>query len=226
MVFSENNAVYFIKIMNIVVYAGDILLNFFTGYYYEGNIIMDLKQIRKNYLSNLFLQDFLSYVPIIIFAFDRYLIEITRTYLIINILFLFILKKYSQRIKDFKEFLIQQKEEYENHFSILVLYLKIFLIAHIFACFWYLIGTYNTSKITWITNYNLKSTTWDDKYLNSIYWSLVTMVTVGYGDIVPQNNTEKVFCIITMLVGFTVFGFTLGNLGEIIHKMNAKNQDL
>lgn len=212
--------------MNIVVYASDILLNFFTGYYYEGNIIMDLKLIRKNYFSNLFLMDFLSYVPIIIFAFDSYLIQITRAYLIINILFLFILKKYSLRIKDFKEFLIQQKEEYENHFSILVLYLKIFLIAHIFACFWYLIGTYNTSKTTWITNYNLKSTTWDDKYLNSIYWSLVTMVTVGYGDIVPQNNNEKVFCIITMLVGFTVFGFTLGNLGEIIHKMNAKNQDL
>ena len=27
-------------------------------------------------------------------------------------------------------------------------------------------------------------------------------------------------------IGFTVFGFTLGSFGDIIQKMNAKNQDL
>ena len=89
------------------------------------------------------------------------------------------------------------------------------------------IGTYNyQSKETWLTYYNFKYIDWESKYINSLYWSLVTMVTVGYGDIVPQNNLEKVFCILTMLIGFTIFGFTLGNFGNIIQRMNAKNQEL
>lgn len=144
-----------------------------------------------------------------------------------DIFFLFILKKYNQRLKTFKEFLIQEQEDLESWFSISVLYLRTFFISHILACLWYLIGTYNyTSQTTWVSYYNFTTIDWESKYLNSLYWSLVTMVTVGYGDIVPQNNLEKIFCIITIVIGFTIFGFTLGSFGDIIHKMNAKNQEL
>lgn len=224
--FSANSFVAIIKTISIIVYGLDIIFNFLTGYYYEGHIIMDLERIRKNYFFTIFFYDLLAYIPIFCFIFEKDLLEYSKKFYAINLLFAFILKKYDIRIKDFKEFLIQEKEEFENHFSIMLLYLKILIISHIFACLWYLLGTFNTEEKTWITTQSLKSAFWAEKYLNSIYWSLVTMVTVGYGDITPQNNYEKVFCIVTMLIGFTVFGFTLGNLGEIIHKMNARDIEL
>ena len=224
--FSSYFFIHFIKITNILCYGVDIFLNFFTGFYHKGSMVIDLKLIRRNYFSELFFFDLLAYIPIISYVFESSFIHFSKKYFIINILFFFIIKKYNKKLKILKEFLIQEKESFENVFSILILYLRILFIAHIFACFWYLLGTYYDDKNTWITTYKLGFTQWSNKYVSSLYWSLVTMVTVGYGDIVPQNNAEKIYCIITMLIGFTVFGFTLGSLGDIIHKMNENDQEL
>lgn len=43
-------------------------------------------------------------------------------------------------------------------------------------------------------------------FLNSLWWSIVTMTTVGYGDIVPQTAMAKIIAIILMLVGISTFG--------------------
>jgi voltage-gated potassium channel Kch len=32
--------------------------------------------------------------------------------------------------------------------------------------------------------------TWDIKYLNALYFSIVTMTTVGFGDIVPRTISK------------------------------------
>lgn len=43
-------------------------------------------------------------------------------------------------------------------------------------------------------------------FLNSLWWSIVTMTTVGYGDIVPQTAIAKIIAIILMLIGILTFG--------------------
>ncbi|MFO0131186.1 MAG: ion channel [bacterium] len=32
------------------------------------------------------------------------------------------------------------------------------------------------------------------------YWSIVTMITVGYGDVVPYNDDSRMFTILIMIV--------------------------
>ena len=202
---SSNSFIYSLKTLNFLCYGIDIILNFFTGYYKNGTIIFDLSQIRKNYFRNLFIFDILAYVPNFVFVFENDLNNFSRKYVFLNILFFCVLGKFNFKLKDFRQFLIQQKEELESIFLISVLYLRTFFISHILACCWYLIGFYYNDDTTWLTTYHLEKVEWQHQYLNSLYWSLVTMVTVGYGDIVPQNDLEKIFCITTMLIGFCDF---------------------
>ncbi|MGE4546649.1 MAG: TrkA family potassium uptake protein [Desulfurella sp.] len=53
-------------------------------------------------------------------------------------------------------------------------------------------------------------------FFNSIYWALTTASTVGYGDIVPKNNTGKVIAMGLMIIGVSMIGVFLANLSSIV----------
>lgn len=45
------------------------------------------------------------------------------------------------------------------------------------------------------------------------------MITVGYGDINPQNNIEIVFCNIAMMISCGVFAYSVNSVGIFIIKI-------
>ena len=53
-----------------------------------------------------------------------------------------------------------------------------------------------------------------------MYWAVTTIVTVGYGDIIPVTETEKILCIFTMLIANGVFGYSMSNIGTIFGQIN------
>ena len=70
--------------------------------------------------------------------------------------------------------------------------------AHVFACIFFLIGRLELEASTWIEEpWLLKYGVSDGdsrlrKYMLSIYWSMMTMVTVGYGDVcrIPLSSAS------------------------------------
>jgi hypothetical protein len=50
------------------------------------------------------------------------------------------------------------------------------------------------------------STTLSDKYLVSLYYTITTIATVGYGDVTPRNTYERMFSIAAMIVGGAFYG--------------------
>lgn len=62
-------------------------------------------------------------------------------------------------------------------------------------------------------NYNL--------YITSFYFSVTTIVTVGYGDITAISAAEKIVCVFLMITGVIAFSFATGALASIIANVDA-----
>ncbi|WP_120511910.1 ion transporter [Photobacterium salinisoli] len=53
----------------------------------------------------------------------------------------------------------------------------------------------------------------------SIYWAIVTLTTVGYGDLVPQTDLGKTLASFTMLLGYSIIAIPTGIItAEIGHQ--------
>ena len=64
------------------------------------------------------------------------------------------------------------------------------------------------------------------QYLYSVYWALTTLTTVGYGDITPTNNAERVFSLFALLTGALVFGYMLSSIGDLLRNVDKNMQRL
>ena len=53
----------------------------------------------------------------------------------------------------------------------------------------------------WLTHLGKSQTNSETKYLYSIYFASTTLLTVGYGDIIPKNNLEVIMIIATQIIG-------------------------
>ncbi len=58
------------------------------------------------------------------------------------------------------------------------------------------------------------------KWLDSIYFSVITLTTVGYGDITPHTDAGKIFTIFYVLIGIGVIAGTANYL--LRHALNRR----
>lgn len=56
------------------------------------------------------------------------------------------------------------------------------------------------------------------EYLKAVYWSVTTLTTIGYGDIIPHSDLEMKYAIGVMLIGFLMMGYLIGNIAGLLNK--------
>ena len=97
------------------------------------------------------------------------------------------------------------------------------VISHIIGCLWFLTAKLNDfNPDTWVATVN--ATDWNtfDLYLISLYWSVQTVLTVGYGDVPPHTVPEIILAMIWMIGGVTLYSFNIGNYGSMIEEKVGK----
>ena len=60
---------------------------------------------------------------------------------------------------------------------------------------------------------------------NSIYWAIVTMTTVGYGDITPATGLGKFLSACVMLIGYTIIAVPTGIVSASMMKDYKRRRD-
>merc|ERR1711871_28908 len=104
------------------------------------------------------------------------------------------------------------------------------VIGHWLSCLWFWTGTLDSNfqdprgneLIGWTYRELGGDSTTNPFYFysKSFYWAIMTMTTVGYGDIFPSTEYELVVAIGGMIIGGFVFGLVVGNLAELSKRAN------
>ena len=219
-----------------IAFILDILLNFNTGFYSRGSLLMNRRQISKNYLKGWFWIDLMSTFPFTwllespmndetvadtnLYTAPRILrlVKIFKFLRILKLLRLTKLKRILMKIEDYIA-----SNTLATTFVFVRLLAVVFFIAHWTACWWYFVGDQDSAihSTTWVTAARVIDSSYGTKYITSLYWAFTTMTTVGYGDITPFTINEKIYAMFTMILACGVFAYTVGSIGSLVSKQNA-----
>ena len=57
--------------------------------------------------------------------------------------------------------------------------------------------------------------------MNSLYWAITSMATVGYGDITPKTTKERISVIILMFIAAGVYALIINDISKIVNNFNV-----
>lgn len=217
----------------------DIFVIFNSAYYDdETNLIENRRVIAKNYLQGWFTIDLLAIIPfdLILGATDfNQLVRVARVGRLYKLVKLTRLLRILKIIKEKSKLLryINEILKIGLGFERLFFFILLFLIlCHICACLWIIIAVLNAEgpeisldfDETWMGKYvDTEQYTNTELYNTAFYWTITTITTVGYGDISGNNNLERLFCSIVMIVGVISFSFANGSLASIMQNYDHTN---
>lgn len=84
---------------------------------------------------------------------------------------------------------------------------------------------HNPEGLTWITSYGLDPEDVQSCYITAMYWSIMTVTTIGYGDVPAQTDTERAVVAVCMIVGAGMFAYVVGSICGIIAGMNKETTE-
>ena len=64
-----------------------------------------------------------------------------------------------------------------------------------------------------------------EKYVTSCYWAVVTISTVGYGDITPTNVDEVLANIPLVFVGVSLYSYIISRMTLIFTEVGGGNKN-
>uniref|UniRef100_A0A8C9SHS6 Voltage-gated delayed rectifier potassium channel KCNH4 n=1 Tax=Scleropages formosus TaxID=113540 RepID=A0A8C9SHS6_SCLFO len=208
----------------------DIVINFRTTYVSQsGQVVYDPRSICIHYAATWFVVDLIAALPFdLLYAFNvtvTSLVHLLKTVRLLRLLRL-----------------LQKLERYSQYSAVvLTLLMSMFaLLAHWMACVWYVIGRKemeSNDPVTWdigwlhelgkrldtpYTNSTQGGPSMRSAYIASLYFTLSSLTSVGFGNVCANTDAEKIFSVCTMLIGALMHAVVFGNVTAIIQRMYSR----
>ncbi|XP_051132184.1 potassium channel AKT1-like isoform X2 [Andrographis paniculata] len=185
-------------------------------------LVDDHKKIALNYLTSLgFVLDVISTIP------SELALKISpkrlQTYGLFNMLRLWRLRRVSAI------FARMEKNRNLNYFWVRCakLICVTLFVVHCAGCFYYLIADHHHNpQDTWIgaDNHDFHHDSLGLRYVTSMYWSITTLTTVGYGDFHATNMGEMIFDIFYMFFNLGLTAYLIGNMTNLVVHATSKTR--
>uniref|UniRef100_A0A671T7V5 Potassium channel, voltage gated eag related subfamily H, member 7 n=1 Tax=Sinocyclocheilus anshuiensis TaxID=1608454 RepID=A0A671T7V5_9TELE len=216
-----------VDLMVDIMFIVDILINFRTTYVNTNEeVVSHPAKIAVHYFKGWFFIDMVAAIPFDLLIFEGGSEETTTLIGLLKTARLLRLVRVARKLDRYSEY----------GAAVLMLLMCIFaLIAHWLACIWYAIGNvekhYLDHTIGWLDNlaisigkqYNgtdlSSGPSIKDKYVTALYFTFSSLTSVGFGNVSPNTNSEKIFSICVMLIGSLMYASIFGNVSAIIQRL-------
>ncbi|XP_055007381.1 LOW QUALITY PROTEIN: potassium voltage-gated channel subfamily H member 2-like [Boleophthalmus pectinirostris] len=217
-----------------IMFIVDIVINFRTTYVNSNDeVVSQSARIAVHYFKGWFLIDMVAAIPFDLLIY-RSGEEVARggaegeTTTLIGLL------KTARLLRLVR---VARKLDRYSEYGAAVLFLLMCtfaLIAHWLACIWYAIGNVEratSAGIGWLDTlgdqlgkpYNesvgSSGPSIRDKYVTALYFTFSSLTSVGFGNVSPNTNSEKIFSICVMLIGALMYASIFGNVSAIIQRL-------
>lgn len=212
----------------------DLVLNCFQAYYDNTkNLVTSRKKILLTYAKSWLLFDLLACIPMQYLQTSSYnsLVRLSRLPRLYRLIRMFRLMRMLKVIKHRASAMRYMTSFFRINLSWDRLFwfcVTLVFLLHLLACSWIFIGKLNADvdPVNWITEGGYLDKSNSDLYILSMYWTIATVSTVGYGDISATNNFERVANSFIMLLGVLIYSYMVGSLTNVIGSVDSRRAKL
>ncbi|KAL3669617.1 hypothetical protein V7S43_005002 [Phytophthora oleae] len=197
-------------------FISDIIVNFLSAYEERGQIEAKLQAIAQKYFKSWFLLDFVSAFPLYYIQGSYFRIpQLARLFRLFR-LFRLVRMLTITRILNRLDYALLLRSTVSSIFKFCML---VCFTSHWLSCFFFLIS-YDEDD-GWVAAMDLQDKSLYEKYVTSFYWAIMTMTTVGYGDVHPTTTHERIFAIVAMILGAWIFAYGITNVVAMVTNLNG-----
>jgi|UPI00048FD995 hypothetical protein len=208
-----------------IVFVTDIVVNFLTAYVTKDNEhITSCEDIARNYVTGWFLIDLLSSIPFHLLLGESSvdvsrLPRMLRFLRMVRLIRLLKIRRLQRLIDDLDEASVAT-----TGLKIFMYMLAMYMASHVMACIWYFIASYDDlDHTTWAFQFELRDKSISEKYTLCWYWAIVTVTTVGYGDVTPVTTVEYLYSAVCSFLGSVGFAFLVGKMSALAAASESTN---